>query len=170
MSWKNGNKTVYMGILLSFALILSYVESLIPFYFGVPGVKLGLANLAVVIVLYWYGWKEAIMLNAVRVLLAGFLFGNLFMVMYSLAGAICSFLMMYLLKRSGRFSIMGVSMAGGIFHNVGQIGIAVFATKAVSVVYYLPVLMVAGIVTGFLVGIAAREFIGHMEKVLQWRK
>lgn len=170
MRWKNGNKTVYMGVLLSFALILSYVESLIPFYFGVPGVKLGLANLAVIIVLYWYGWKEAIMLNVVRVLLAGFLFGNLFMVMYSLAGAICSFLIMYLLKRSGRFSIMGVSMAGGIFHNVGQIGIAVFVTKTVSMVYYLPVLMVAGIVTGFLVGIAARGFIGHMEKVLQWRK
>ena len=94
----NGKKTAYLGVLLSFALILSYVESLIPFSIGIPGVKLGLANLAVVLVLYWYGWKEAILLNVMRVTLAGFLFGNLFMVTYSLAGAVCSFAAMCALR------------------------------------------------------------------------
>lgn len=161
----NGKKTAYMGVLLSFALILSYVESLIPFYFGVPGVKLGLANLAVVIVLYWYGWKEAIALNVMRVLLAGFLFGNLFMIMYSLAGAVCSFLMMCFLKKTGKFSIIGVSMSGGIFHNAGQVGVAILVTKTAGVAYYLPALMAAGVVTGMLIGIVAGELIKHTQKV-----
>lgn len=105
------NKTAYMGLFLSFALILSYVESLIPFYFGVPGVKLGLANLAVLLVLYRYGWKEALALNLARVFLSGFLFGNLFMVIYSLAGAAGSFLVMCFLKKTRGFSIMGVSLS-----------------------------------------------------------
>ena len=170
MMWENGKKTAYMGVLLSFALILSYVESLIPFSFGVPGVKLGLANLAVVLVLYWYGWKEAVLLNVMRVLLAGFLFGNLFMVMYSLAGAVCSFLMMCALKKSGKFSVMGVSMAGGIFHNTGQAAVAVFVTKTAGIIYYLPALMAAGVVTGLLIGIAAREIMVYAGKALSHDK
>ena len=168
--WENGKKTAYMGVLLSFALILSYVESLVPFYFGAPGVKLGLANLAVVAVLYWYGWKEAVLLNVMRVLLAGFLFGNLFMVMYSLAGAVCSFLMMWTLKKTGRFSVIGVSMAGGIFHNAGQAAVAVFVTKTAGILYYLPVLMAAGVVTGLLIGIAAREIMVHTQKMMSHGK
>ena len=166
MMQKNGKKTAYMGVLLSFSLILSYVESLIPFYFGVPGVKLGLANLAVVIVLYWYGWKEAVVLNGMRVLLAGFLFGNLFTVMYSLAGAACSFLAMYVLKKTGKFSVLGVSMAGGVFHNAGQAAVAVFVTKTAGVMYYLPALMAAGVATGLLIGTAAREVTVHVGKAL----
>ncbi len=157
-------KTADMGLLLAFALILSYVESLIPFYFGVPGVKLGLANLAVVLVLYRYGWKEALLLNIMRVFLSGFLFGNLFMVMYSLAGALSSFFFMYLLKRVKGFSIIGVSMAGGVFHNVGQILVAYFVTKTAGVAFYLPVLLVAGLVTGLLIGVLAKEVLKHIGK------
>ncbi len=149
------NKTAYMGLFLSFALILSYVESLIPFYFGVPGVKLGLANLAVLLVLYRYGWKEALALNLARVFLSGFLFGNLFMVIYSLAGAAGSFLVMCFLKKTRGFSIMGVSMAGGVCHNIGQ---------TAGIVFYLPVLLAAGLLTGLLIGLLAREVIKYIGK------
>lgn len=164
MQQENRRKTAYMGVLLSFALILSYVESLIPFFFGVPGMKLGLANLAVVITLYWYGWREAFALNVMRVLLAGFLFGNLFMVMYGLAGAVCSFFMMCILKKTGRFGIMGVSISGGVFHNAGQIATAVFVTKTVGVFYYLPALMIAGVAAGGLIGVIASQVMRYTQK------
>lgn len=158
------NKIAYMGLFLSFALILSYVESLVPFYFGVPGVKLGLANLAVLLALYRYGWKEALALNLARVFLSGFLFGNLFMVMYSMAGAAGSFLVMCLLKRAKGFSIIGVSMAGGVCHNIGQILVAYFVTRTAGVAFYLPVLLAAGLVTGLLIGLLAREAAKYMGK------
>lgn len=164
MQQENGRKTAYMGVLLSFALILSYVESLIPFFFGVPGMKLGLANLAVVITLYRYGWREAFALNVMRVLLAGFLFGNLFMVMYSLAGAVCSFFMMCFLKKTGKFGIMGVSISGGAFHNAGQIATAVFVTKTAGVFYYLPALMIAGAAAGGLIGVIAAQVMRYTQK------
>lgn len=162
-------KTAFMGVMLSFALILSYVESLIPFYFGVPGVKLGLANLAVVIVLYWCGWKDALALNIMRTLLAGFLFGSLFTVLYSLAGAFGSFLMMCVLKKSGKFGVMGVSISGGVFHNAAQAGVAVFVTKTAGVAYYLPTLLAAGTITGMLIGIAAGEVMKHSQGLLSGR-
>lgn len=157
-------KTAMMGLFLAFALILSYVETLIPFYFGVPGVKLGLANLAVILVLYQYGWKEALLLNVMRVFLAGFLFGNFFTIIYSLAGALSSFFMMNLLKKIKGFSMAGVSMAGGVFHNIGQIFIAYSVTKTVGIVFYLPVLLVAGLFTGLLTGLAAEKITKHTRK------
>lgn len=158
-------KVAYIGVFLAFALILSYIESLIPFYFGIPGVKLGLANLAVVLVLYLYDWKEALVLNIMRVLLAGFMFGNLFMIMYSMAGALTSFLIMVCLGKSHRFSTIGVSMAGGVFHNVGQILVAVFVTKTAGVAFYLPILLIAGLLTGFLIGLLAETLIKHIRSI-----
>ncbi len=157
-------KTAKMGLFLAFALILSYVESLIPFYFGVPGIKLGLANLAVILALYQYGWKEALLLNVMRVFLSGFLFGNLFMIMYSLAGALSSFFMMNLLKGIKGYSLAGVSMAGGVFHNIGQIVVAYFVTKTAGIIFYLPALLISGILTGLLIGLLAEEIIRHTRK------
>ena len=157
-------KTANMGLFLAFALILSYVESLIPFYFSAPGIKLGLANLAVILVLYGYGWKEALLLNVMRVFLTGFLFGNLFMIMYSLAGALSSFLIMCLLKKIKGFSLMGVSMAGGVFHNIGQILVACFVTKTAGVVFYLPILLAAGLLTGLLIGLLGQEVLKYIGK------
>lgn len=154
-------RVTYLGVLLAFALILSYVESLIPFYFGIPGVKLGLANLAIVLVLYMYGIKDAFLLNLMRVLLAGFMFGNMFMILYSLAGAVCSMGSMYLFKKTDRFSILGVSMSGGIFHNIGQVAVAVFVTQTAGVVYYLPVLLISGVVTGWCIGILAGRMLRY---------
>ncbi len=148
-------KITAMGLLLTFALMLSYIESILPIDFGIPGVKLGLANLSVVLALYLFGVKEALTLNLVRVLLAGFLFGNLSMIFYSMAGALCSFTAMLLCKKSGRFSITGVSMAGGVFHNIGQAMVAIWAVDALSIVYYVPALLIAGAVAGVLNGLLA---------------
>lgn len=154
-----------MGVFLAFALILSYVESLIPFYFGIPGVKLGLANLAVLLALYVYGYKEALLLDITRVLLAGFLFGNLFMIMYSMAGALLSLLVMCILKKGKGFSLIGVSIGGGVFHNIGQILTAVFVTRTKGVFFYLPALLLSGIVTGLIIGLLTAQVIKYIRKL-----
>ena len=147
----------YFGMFLALALILSYVESLVPISLGIPGVKLGLANLITVIVLYRIGAREAFLLSLLRVTIAGFLFGNLFAILYSMAGACASLAVMVLLKRIGTFSIIGVSIAGGVFHNMGQLVVAMLVLQSVSLVYYFAVLMIAGLVTGFLIGVLSLE-------------
>lgn len=148
-----------MGVFLALALICSYVESLIPFYFGIPGVKLGLTNIIVVLMLYMAGTKEAFTISVLRILLAGFLFGNMFSILYSLSGGILSFLIMYLLKRTGKFGVLPISISGGIFHNVGQLLMAAFVVENYNLFYYMPILLVAGIITGALIGAAAQEMI-----------
>lgn len=158
-------KTAFLGMFTALALIASYVESLVPVYFGAPGIKLGLANLVTVVILYRSGWKDAAVVSALRILLSGFLFGNLFSILYSFAGAILSFLVMCLLKRIEGFSLIGISVAGGVFHNLGQIGAAVILMENGSVMYYFPVLMVAGIVTGMLIGIGSREVLKRIPEL-----
>ena len=136
-------------------MIFSYVETLIPIQFGIPGVKLGLANLIIVIALYRMKLSEAYLLSIVRVLLAGFIFGNYFSIIYSLAGGLLSLTVMALLRKKGGFSVIGVSIAGGVFHNIGQLIIASVIVETFSVMYYVPVLLIAGLVTGLLIGIAS---------------
>ena len=162
MKNKRGRVAVF-GVFTALALIFSYVELLIPINFGIPGAKLGLANLVIIIVLYKTDWKEALLLSAVRIVLAGFLFGNLFGILYSLAGGILSLAVMALLKRSGAFSIIGVSMAGGVSHNVGQLIMAMLVVETYAVGYYLPVLLIAGLITGTLIGIAGREMLKRLD-------
>lgn len=159
-------KLSFLGLLLAFALILSYVESLVPFYFGIPGMKLGLANLAIVLALYLYGAKEALLLNVMRVLLAGFLFGNLYVILYSMAGALCSFCLMLIMKKTDKFSIIGVSMAGGVFHNVGQALVAMWVIDTLGVLYYVPALLIAGIVTGGLNGLIATNVKPYLYRII----
>ncbi len=146
-------KTVIMGFLLALSLILSYIESIVPLAVGIPGVKLGLPNLVVVLLLYSYGGKEALTVNLLRIVLSGFLFGNLFAVLYALSGAACSFIVMCLLQKSGRFSITGTSIGGGVFHNIGQIVTAMFVVESFAPVFYLPFLLIAGAGTGFFIGL-----------------
>lgn len=153
------NKVAYLGVFLALALICSYVESLIPFYFGVPGVKLGLTNIVIVLMLYCVGAKEALVISVLRVVLAGFLFGNMFSILYSLAGGLLSFLVMYLLKRTKKFGVLPISISGGIFHNVGQLTVAALVVENYNIFYYLPALLAAGFVTGLLIGIASQEMI-----------
>lgn len=153
------NKVAYMGIYTALALIFSYVELLIPFHIGVPGIKLGLANVVIVIVLYKMGWKEAYIISITRVILAGFLFGNLASILFSLAGCLLSLSMMFILYKREIFSVIGVSVIGAIFHNLGQILVAMMVVNTFSVAYYFPVLMIAGVVTGIIIGFLAKEMI-----------
>lgn len=157
------NKAAYLGLFLSLALICSYVESLIPFYFGVPGVKLGLTNIVVVMALYCIGAREAFLISALRILLSGFLFGNLFSILYSLAGGFLSFLVMYLLKRTKRFKVISVSTAGGVSHNIGQLTVAALVVENYHIFYYGTVLLIAGIATGLIIGIVSQEIIIRTE-------
>lgn len=150
-------KTAYLGLFLALALICSYVESLIPFSFGIPGVKLGLTNIVVILMLYEMGWKDALMISVLRIFLAGLLFGNMFSILYSLAGGLLSFLSMVVLKRSGKFKIISISAAGGVTHNLGQIVMAAVIVENKNLFYYFPLLFLAGIVTGIFIGIVAQE-------------
>lgn len=157
-------KAAYFGIFIGLALIVTYIELLIPFYFGIPGVKLGLTNLVVVSVLYSLGAKEALLLSILRIVLSGFLFGNLFGILYSLAGGVLSLAVMNLLKRSGSFSIVGVSMCGGVFHNIGQLLMAMLVVESFNLFYYLPVLLISGLITGILIGILGNEVKKRLPK------
>ena len=162
--WK---KTAFLGVFLALAMICSYIEMLIPFNFGIPGVKLGLTNIVVVLMLYTIGTREAIMVSVLRILLMGILFGNVTSIVYSLAGGILSFLVMAILKKTGQLGCISVSVAGGISHNIGQILAAAVVVNSFSILYYLPVLLIAGVVTGLLIGILAQELIVRLKPVLQ---
>lgn len=141
-------------MLVAVAFVLSYVEALIPISLGVPGVKLGLPNVVVVLCLYECSFSQTVGISLVRILLSGLTFGNLSMMLYSLAGGILSLAVMLLLKKTGKFSVYGVSLAGGISHNVGQILVAMFVLQTGLLVYYLPFLLVAGSLAGAAVGVA----------------
>ena len=157
-------KVAYFGVFTALALIFSYIESIIPISIGIPGAKLGLANLIVVITLYKMGVKEAYLLSVVRVVLAGFIFGNLFGILYSLAGGLLSLTVMAVLKKMDQFSVIGISMAGGVFHNMGQLIMAGIVVESTGVIYYMPALLIVGLVTGFLIGVMAREMIKRLQK------
>lgn len=163
-------RIAFLGLLTALALILSYIETLIPFQPGIPGIKIGLANLAVLICLYLFGWKEAMLLTVVKVLVSGFLFGNLFMIAYSLAGALLSALTMILLKRTGWFHVPVVSAAGGVMHNIGQLVVAFFAVETYSVIYYMPVLILAGLITGIVIGTAAALVLPYIQNIVGRRQ
>ena len=137
MNKKGTARTATLGLLLAFGLILGYVETVVAFPFGVQGMKLGLPNLAILLVLYLYGAREALLVNVCRVCLSAFLFGSLSSLLYSLAGALFSFLVMALLKKKPAFSVTGVSCAGGIAHNVAQLCVAVLITETVQIIEFL---------------------------------
>lgn len=158
-------RVAYFGVFTALALIFSYVESLIPINFGIPGIKLGLANLIIIIALYKMSVKEAYVLSVVRVVLAGFMFGNLFSIIYSLAGGLLSLTVMALLKRSDKFSLFGISMAGGVFHNVGQLIVAILVMENLNIVYYMPVLLISGLITGLVIGVVAGEMLKRLAKL-----
>ncbi len=150
-------KTALLGLFSALAIIFGYVELLIPT--GIPGVKLGLANLAVLFLLMRYSWREAALVSAIRIAVIGFLFTNAFSILYSLAGATLSLFVMTLMKRSPRFSVFGISMAGGISHNVGQLLAAIVVVESASLVYYAPILLLSGVLAGFLIGWLTTEVL-----------
>ena len=161
-----GRRVALDGILVALAMSFSYIETFIPFNFGVPGIKLGLANLVVLLGLTFLPAVDVLLISVVRIVLSSLLFGNVMSLWYSLAGGLLSFLCMWLLTRREGYSIIGISMAGGVMHNVGQIITAAIIVKTLQLTWYLPVLLVAGLVTGAIIGTVARLLMPRVQKVL----
>ncbi len=160
---KKINKIALLGMCTAAAMILSYVESFIPF--GVPGLKVGLPNVVIVFILYKIGWKEAFAVSLVRCVLTALLFGSVMSLAYSVTGGVISLAVMSLLKKINKFSTVGVSIAGGITHNAGQIIIAILVTGAEEIAYYMPVLSVGGTLAGLVIGIAGAAILKSLSKV-----
>lgn len=153
--------TIY-GILIALALVLSYVESLVPAFFAVPGMKLGLTNVVVVIALYKMDVKSAVIINFVRIVLVAVMFSNGASFLYSLAGGILSMLVMIVLKLTGKVQMATVSSFGGIFHNVGQIIMAIILLGTTAIGYYLAILWFVGLITGLIIGVIAAEVVKRL--------
>ena len=160
------NRVALYGLLIALAFVLSYVETLFPVYLGAPGVKLGLANLVTVIALYGLGVKEAFAINVVRVLLSGFTFGNMSSILFGMAGAVLSLFLMAVCKKLRLFDMIGISIIGGVAHNIGQFLVAAFVTKTFGVSSYLPVLLIAGTVAGALIGLLGGIILKRISRIL----
>lgn len=154
-----------LGLTIALAMIMSYIEALVPLSFAVPGIKMGLANIVIIFVLYKIGTKEAILVSLIRVILVSLLFSNVMAMAYSIAGAVLSLSVMWLLKKTDRFSFVGVSIAGGIMHNVGQIIMAVILLGTEQIALYLPVLIITGTVTGVVIGIVSGLVINRFKTI-----
>lgn len=164
MKNSKAKKIALYGMMVALAFAFSYLESLIPFNFGIPGVKLGLANIVVVVALYTMKSGEAFTIAIFRIILAGLTFGSVYSLLYSLCGGILSFIVMYFVKKT-KLSIIGVSMLGGVCHNIGQLIVAAIIMQTVRIVYYIPVLLIAGLVTGFLMGLISKLVIDRLNKI-----
>lgn len=161
-------KVSYSAMLVALAMIFSYVETLVPISFGIPGIKLGLANLVVVLGLFFLKPPQVFCVLVVRIVLSSFMFGSLFSMIYSLAGGVLSFFVMLILKKMIKgFSIIGISMAGGVSHNIGQLVVAACVVENMHVFLYMPVLLVAGMVTGMLIGVLGQRLQKYLEKFEQ---
>lgn len=157
-------KIAYSAMLVALGIIFSYVELLIPFSFGVPGIKLGLANLVIVVGIFLLPKLQVLGVLVARIILVAFLFGNMSSLLYSLAGGLCSFSVMCLLIRMKGFSQIGISMAGGVFHNVGQVLVAACVVESTAVFYYMPVLLIAGLLTGGVIGLVGQRVSVYLIK------
>lgn len=153
------------ALLIALAMVLSWLESLVPVSAAIPGMKLGLTNLVVMFALYRMRSIDAAVISFVRVLLVSFTFGNAYAFAYSIAGAALSFLIMLALKRSGRFSTVGVSIAGGVGHNLGQIIVAAIVLETEKIFFYLPVLMVSGTAAGVCIGLLGGIITERLKKI-----
>lgn len=160
-------KIAYLGLLTALAFVFSYIEFLLPVNIGVPGAKLGLANLVIIVALYTLGERDAFLLSVIRIVLVGFTFANLAMMIYSLAGGCLSYAAMVIAKKTNRLSIMGVSVLGGVFHNIGQILVAMAVLETQSLIYYLPVLLIAGIASGVAIGVLGAMVTKRLGRVFQ---
>jgi heptaprenyl diphosphate synthase len=156
-------KVATYGLFVALAFILSYIESLFPLSIAIPGIKLGLANLVVITALYKMGVKEAFVLSVIRIILVGFTFGNPSMMMFSLAGGLLSWLLMVIFQKTKLFGMIGVSIIGGIAHNIGQIVVSILVVENIDIIYYLPFLLVSGVIMGTLIGILSGIIIKRLK-------
>lgn len=157
-------KMTSAAMLAALAMIFSYIETMIPINFGIPGMKLGLANIVVVVALYLLGVRWAFAISGLRILLVAFTFGNLSMGVYSLAGGMLSLAAMFILYKKNRYTIIGVSVIGGVFHNIGQLAVAIVTVSNINLVLYLPVLLCSGVITGYLIGVAASLVLPRIDR------
>lgn len=157
-------KLTLSALLVSLAVVFGYVEHLIPFDFGIPGIKLGLANVAVIIVLYIISTERAFTVSVLRVIICFLLFGSIYSLAYSLVGGLVSLIIMCFMKKAKIFSVVGVSICGGIAHNIGQLIVAVFLVRNLSIALYLPVLLISGAITGAIIGLIATAVIHRINK------
>ena len=157
-------KIANIAMLVALAIIFSYVEVLIPINIGIPGVKLGLANLVIVIALYSLDMGDVWLISLVRIVLVGFMFGSLMSIAYSLAGAIVSLIAMMIIKKTDFFGIMGVSIIGAVCHNMAQIAVAAFVVKNNGIYYYVPMLLIAGVITGGIIGVVSHRVLNILKK------
>ena len=151
----NSRDVAFCGVFTALAMIFSYIEALIPISVGIPGAKLGFANIAILVVLYITGAKAAFFVDVLRILLTGILFGNMAAFIFSISGGLLSVAVMIVLKRTDKFSMTGISVAGGVSHNIGQLAAAAVVMQTAGIVYYLPVLLIAGVITGVVNGCVA---------------
>lgn len=159
-------KIAILGVITSIALVLSYLESILPpIYAAIPGIKVGLPNIVIIFILYKYGLKEAVTVSALRVFIVALLFGNVMTLAYSLAGAMLSIFAMALLKKLDKFSEVGVSIVGGVAHNLGQILVAVALLNSTLIGYYMIVLTITGTLAGVFVGLAGSLLIKRMNHI-----
>lgn len=147
------SRLAFDALLTGTAMILSYVESLIPLSFAIPGIKMGLANIPVVFALFRIGKADAFFISVLRVILLSVLFGTFVSFLYGFSGAVMAYLVMLLLEKTQRFRIFTISVTGGVVHNLTQILVAMLVLKTDAIVFYLPWLLIAGIVSGALIGI-----------------
>ena len=157
------SKLSLAALSVTLAMILSFVESQIPAFVAIPGVKIGLTNIVIIYALYKMGWKYAVVISLVRVLLVGILFGNGVSLIYSFAGAVMSFVIMVLLKNVKVFSTMAVSVAGGVTHNMAQIGMACIIMETNLISYYAPFLVLSGTLAGIAIGVISAIMIKRVD-------
>lgn len=162
----NTKTLVTLSALISIAMILSYIEHMIPAFVAVPGVKIGLSNIATVFALYALGWPYAICVSVVRVFLSALLFGNFVSLVYSLAGATLALLSMILLKKTKVFSSVGISVVGGVCHNAGQVIAACIVMKTTALATYIIPLIISGTIAGVVIGIIAGNLVERIKKYI----
>jgi heptaprenyl diphosphate synthase len=164
---KKTQKLTFLSVLVAQALILYLVERMLPIPFIAPGAKLGLSNIITIVCLYLFTFKDAFIVIILRIILSTLFGGSLSSFLYSIAGGLLSLVTMYLIKRLGKeyISIIGVSITGAFFHNVGQVLVAALIIQNINIVVYLPVLAVAGLGTGFFVGITSRYLMLYVKKL-----
>ena len=162
---RTAKKVAMLGVLTSVALVLSYVESILPpIWAAVPGIKVGLPNVVIIFLLYRYGVKEAAIVSFIRIFIVSLLFGNVMSMAYSFAGAILSIVLMAICKKIKVFSTVGTSIVGGVAHNAGQILVAIFLFDTVQIGYYMIILAITGTIAGVFVGIAGALLLKRLNK------
>lgn len=166
---QSGKNVAFYGMFVSLAFVFSYIEVLLPFSLivPIPGFKLGLANIVMLTILYVMGPKEALGISLIRIVLTGFTFGNMFSFFYSLVGGLLSWFVMWICKKTNRLSMVGVSVAGGISHNIGQIIVAMLVLENVAIGYYFPILLITGSLTGIVIGFVGYGMLKMVKRIFR---